>query len=47
MNSLKRYGPAEKMVNVTAFVPFNGYLFLTGSSFLVDASMIKAINYRR
>jgi hypothetical protein len=35
------------MANVTAFVPLNGYLFLIGSSLLVDVCMIKAINYRR
>jgi 3-oxoacyl-[acyl-carrier protein] reductase len=40
---LKRYGTAEEFANVAAFLLSDANSYMTGSSFLVDGGMIKAI----
>jgi 3-oxoacyl-[acyl-carrier protein] reductase len=40
---LKRYGTPEEFANVAAFLLSDANTYMTGSSFLVDGGMIKAI----
>ena len=40
---LKRYGTPEEFANVAAFLLSDANSCMTGSSFLVDGGMIKAI----
>jgi 3-oxoacyl-[acyl-carrier protein] reductase len=41
--SLKRYGTPEEFANVVTFLVSDASTYMTGSSFLVDGGMIKAI----
>jgi 3-oxoacyl-[acyl-carrier protein] reductase len=40
---LKRYGTPEEFANVVTFLVSEASTYMTGSSFLVDGGMIKAI----
>jgi 3-oxoacyl-[acyl-carrier protein] reductase len=40
---LKRYGTPEEFANVAAFLLSDANTYMTGSSFLVDGGMIRAI----